>query len=458
MTIRTKLTLQFAGIFLPILILFSVFIYVFVSLYHQSDFRKILKNRANIVAHVYLDANRVSQETYRKILRQYNQTLPHEIVNVYNVRGKLVFQEGEGKMPIAPGMLQELRQGREVMQLIRNRQLVGIRYFDSNKRKQYLVIASSIDVDSQQQRRELRLILLVGCLVSFVIVLVAGWLFAQQALRPITKVVEEVKKISASDLHLRLSNADGQDELSNLALTFNQMLDRLERAFEMQKTFISNASHELRTPLTAIIGELEVALMKPRTAHEYERVLHATLVEARLLTQLSNGLLQIAQASFDISKIMLNKVRFDEIVYQASAEIQKRHRQAQIEINFENLPEDENKLFCLANEALLLIAIINVFENACKFSPAKGLISATIKITERELQLWIKDRGVGIKNEDLRHVFVPFFRAENVRDISGHGIGLPLAEKIIKLHQGTIQVHSAINVGTEVIISLPVTF
>lgn len=458
MTIRTKLTLQFTGIFSFILVLFSIFIYVFVALYQESDFQQNLKNRANIVAHVYLDANRVSQETYRKILRQYNQTLPYEIVNVFNEAGELVFQEGEGSLPINQLLISELQQGREIMQQIRGRQLVGVQYFDVKNQKQYLVIASSIDVNSRQQLRELRLILLIGCLVAVVIVLAAGWLFARQALRPITKVVQEVEKISASDLHLRLTDADGKDELSHLAHTFNKMLDRLEQAFAMQKTFISNASHELRTPLTAMMGELEVALMKSRTAHEYERVLQATLIEAQLLTRLSNGLLQIAQASFDISKIKLSKVRFDEVVYQASEEIKKRHRQANLEINFENLPEDETKLLCLANESLLLIAFINVFENACKFSPVQGLISATINITDKDLQLRVKDRGVGIKDEDIKHVFVPFFRADNVRDISGHGIGLPLAEKIIKLHQGYIQINSVLHVGTEVLISLPAAF
>ncbi|MDQ4140274.1 MAG: ATP-binding protein [Bacteroidota bacterium] len=458
MTIRTKLTLQFAGIFSFILILFSVFIYVFVALYQERDFQENLKNRANIVAHVYLDANQVSQETYRKILRQYNQALPNEIVNVYDAAGKLVFQEGDGNLPVDQTIISALQEGREVSQLVHGRQFVGIPYFDVKNKQQYLIVASSIDANSRQQLRELRIILTVGCLVAVVIVLAVGWAFARQALRPITKVVREVEKISASDLHLRLTDSDGKDELSHLAHTFNKMLDRLEQAFAMQKTFISNASHELRTPLTAMIGELEVALMKPRGPHEYERVLHATLDEAKLLTQLSNGLLQIAQASFDISKIDLKRVRFDEVVYLASEEVKKRHRQANIEINFENLPEDENKLFCMANESLLLIAFINVFENACKFSPNQQLISATISISRVQLQLRVQDRGVGIKNEDLQHVFVPFFRADNVRDISGHGIGLPLAEKIIKLHQGTIQVHSMINVGTEVIISLPTSF
>jgi signal transduction histidine kinase len=458
MTIRTKLTLQFAAIFSVILILFSVFIYVFVAWYHEKDFRAILQNRANIVAHVYLDANRVSQETYRRILRQYNKSLPYEIVKVYDTTGKLVFQEGEGNLPISLELINQVRQGKEVRPIIRDRHLVVVRYLDENTKKRYFILASSRDVNSQQQLRELRLILSVGCLVAILIVLVAGRLFAKQALLPITKVVQEVEKISASDLHLRLSAAEGTDELSHLAHTFNNMLNRLEQAFEMQKTFISNASHELRTPLTAMIGELEVALMKNRPEHEYERVLRATLDEARLLTRLSNGLLQIAQTSFDSSKIKLERVRFDEIIYQASEETKKRHGHAHIQINFENLPEDENKLICLANEPLLLIAVINVFENACKFSPADGIIAATIKLTGQELQLLVKDQGVGIKDEDLKHVFVPFFRAENVREISGHGIGLPLAGKIIKLHQGRIQVSSTLNIGTEVVITLPAVF
>ena len=207
----------------------------------------------------------------------------------------------------------------------------------------------------------------VGFCASMLIVLVAGWFFSKSVLNPITKIVSEVEKISASDLHLRLSGATGHDELSQLANTFNKMLDRLETAFEMQNTFVSSASHELRTPLTAMIGQLEVALMQKREPAEYHRTLESTLDDARMLARLSNGLLQIAQASTDISKITLKPIRFDDLIWLALEEAQKRHPNVKFELHFENFPEEEESLMLLGNESLLFIGFLNVFENAGKF-------------------------------------------------------------------------------------------
>jgi signal transduction histidine kinase len=123
-------------------------------------------------------------------------------------------------------------------------------------------------------------------------------------------------------------------------------------------------------------------------------------------------------------------------------------------LNFEQLPDDERRLVVKGNEALLLIALINVLENACKFSGGK-LVTASIQVQPAAIVFHVKDQGRGMRAKDLKNVFVPFWRGDNVRDISGHGIGLPLAEKIIKLHKGTIQINSQLNVGTEVTITMP---
>jgi signal transduction histidine kinase len=452
MKIRTRLTIQFTTIFAIILILFSLTVYFYTALTRRHAFYQELVNRANIVAHVYLDANQVSKATYRRTLRKFYQTLPKEIVQIYDSTGKMVFKEGQGKLGINPGLLEKIIRQRKMEWQEGSRQFTGILYQDLKGR--YVVVASSKDVITREKLDELRLILIFGFLGSLLIVVLAGWAFAKQALLPILKVVKEVEKISASDLHLRLSQADGADEVSHLALTFNKMLDRLETAFEMQNTFVSNASHELRTPLTAMIGELEVALMKPREKPEYERVLNSILDDARLLAKLSNGMLQIAHASFDIAKIKLVPIRFDEVVFQASVEARKRQPGTHIEINFEQEPDDEKRLVVKGNEALLLIALINVLENACKFSGGK-LVTASIHLQPAAIVFYVRDQGRGMQAKDLKNVFVPFWRGDNVRDISGHGIGLPLAEKIIKLHKGTIQIDSQLNVGTEVTIAIP---
>lgn len=454
MKIRTRLTLQFTSIFALILVLFSLTVYFYTSVTRSISFYESLANRANVVAHVYLDADKVSEATYRRTLQKYYQTLPYEVVQVYNAQQQLVFKEGAGKITILPAMLARIKQNQRLEWQEGQRQYTGLIYQDNSA--DYMVIASSIDVVTLEKLGDLRLILISGFLGSMLVVIIIGWFFSKQALRPISKVVAEVEKISASDLHLRLTQADGKDEVSHLAHTFNNMLDRLESAFEMESTFISNASHELRTPLTAIIGELEVALMKPRDAAEYKRVLHSVLDEARMLARLSNGMLQIAHASFDVSKIKLEPLRFDELVFQAAEEAKRRQPHAQIDIDFKQMPDDERKLTCRGNEPLLLIALLNIFENACKFSGEGQWVKGTITAKRNQIILQVKDQGRGMKPEDLKNVFVPFWRADNVRDISGHGIGLPLAERIIRLHKGDIRVDSQLAVGTEVTINLPV--
>ncbi|MGV3504354.1 MAG: sensor histidine kinase [Adhaeribacter sp.] len=452
MKIRTRLTIQFTTIFAFILLLFCLTVYFYTALTRRHSFYQELANRANIVAHVYLDADQVDKASYRRTLRKFYQTLPREIVQVYDWTGKMVFREGQGRLGVPESRLQAIRQLHRLEWKEGPRQYTGIVYQDL--KGQFLVVASSEDIITLEKLDDLRLILITGFLGSLLVVVLAGWAFAKQALQPILKVVKEVEKISASDLHLRLSQADGADEVSHLALTFNNMLDRLETAFDMQNTFVSNASHELRTPLTAMIGELEVALMKPRENAEYRRVLGSILDEATLLAKLSNGMLQIAHASFDISKIKLVPIRFDELVFQASAEARKRQPGSVIDLHFDQLPEDENRLVCKGNETLLLIALINVLENACKFSGGKK-VTATIHLNPGAIVLQVQDQGRGMQAKDLKNVFVPFWRADNVRDISGHGIGLPLAEKIIKVHRGSIRIESELHVGTKVNISIP---
>ncbi|MCJ8167495.1 ATP-binding protein [Pontibacter sp. E15-1] len=453
MTIRSKLTLQFAGIFAFILLLFSLVVYYFTSLYRQDDFYTRIRRRTTIVARHILEADEVGPKQRRLNQISYYQELPYEAIRIYRTDGELIFSKGEGDLGVTPALLAKISQKKMLQYDAHERQVVGVYYPDNQG--DFIVLASSVDAYSLRKLQHLKVILIVGFFGSMVVVVVAGWAFSQQAMLPIIKVLQEVEQISARDLSRRLSNDKGQDEVSELAQTFNNMLDRLELAFEMQSTFVSNASHELRTPLTAMIGELDVALMKPREPEEYQRVLQSTLEDARLLADLSNGLLQIAQASIDTSKITQTYLRFDELVWMARDQALKRRPDARIDIDFANFPDEEDRLVVRGNEALLLIAVLNVLENAVKFSPSGKVATGRIVVGKQDVALQVQDRGLGISEEDLKHVFVPFFRADNARNITGHGIGLPLAERILKLHSGSITVNSIINEGTEVIIRLP---
>lgn len=453
MKIKTKLTLQFSGIFTGILLIFSFSVYYFSSLYRTNDYYGRILNRAYATAHYVLDADTVSAQQHALDQRLYHQMLPREVVSVYNGQQELVFKDGDDQVLMTDQLFRQIQQNGEVRFMIKNRQIVGIRYF--HRGQHYVILASSIDQYNLNKLDHLRTLLIMGGIGALVIILICGRFFSRAALNPFLKVVSEVERINASDLHRRLTQDKGKDEVAQLAQTFNNLLDRLETAFEAQRTFVYSASHELRTPLTAIIGELEVALMKPRQPDEYERVLRSLLDDAKLLAQLSNGLLQMVQASTDSSNVPMETIRIDELVWQACAEARKRQPNMVLDVQFAHLPEDENELLIRGNDALLLIAIVNVLENAAKFSVGEMVISATIEVQDQQQIFRVRDKGIGMTPEDVRKVFVPFFRAENVRDISGHGIGLPLAEKIIKLHKGSIAVNSQLNQGTEVAITFP---
>ncbi|QIL77558.1 sensor histidine kinase [Hymenobacter sp. HDW8] len=465
MTIRTRLALQFAAILAVTLLVFSLVIYFFTYQSRQEFFTANLLARTRVVAHVYLDGtnrtNAASRASYRRYLRQFYRTLPEEEARVYDSQNKVVFREGQVQPESVPlELLQAVRLNRKPVVLEKDfRQTIGVLYHDA-QRGDFVVVASSLDTDSQQKLSSLKRILLGGFLASLTIVGIGGWFFARQALRPMQRIVQEVDTITASDLHRRLSQADGQDEVSHLAQRFNSLLDRLETAFAGQRTFVRDASHELRTPLAALMGELEVALLQERTPEEYRRTLRSTLDAARLLSNLTNGLLQIARASDDPSQITLGLVRLEELLLQAHEEMQRRQPTCRIDLAFhENGKANHGTPFEVhGNEALLLAAVLNVLENACKFSRGSNKpIIATLSTNDDQVVLEVLDYGLGMNEADRQQVFVPFFRAETVRNVPGHGIGLPLTAKIMSLHGGSVQVDSELNIGTRVRLDWPVS-
>nr|WP_262895148.1 HAMP domain-containing sensor histidine kinase [Hymenobacter jeongseonensis] len=298
----------------------------------------------------------------------------------------------------------------------------------------------------------------VGLLTALVVVGIGNWVFAGRALRPLRRMVQEVDGITATDLSQRLTQAAGSnDEIGRLAQRFNRLLDRLQSAFAGQRTFVRDASHELRTPLTALIGELEVALLQAeRSPAEYRRVLQCTLDSSRQLNELTNGLLQIARASDDPSQVPMAKVRLDELLLQAHEQLLRRHPTCRVDLDFGEA-DDSGAYVVRGNEALLLSAMLNVLDNACKFSAGNnGTVTATLARTGATLTLLVADEGPGLSGADLQQVFVPFFRAASARAVPGHGIGLPLAARIMALHGGVIRVESEVGQGTQVWLEWPV--
>jgi signal transduction histidine kinase len=274
-------------------------------------------------------------------------------------------------------------------------------------------------------------------------------------LQPISKVIHEVDDISATSLHRRVNAGNGKDEMSKLSSTFNNMLERLEQAFTTQKQFISNASHEIRNPLTAILGQIDVALLNERSANEYIKVLQSVREDITNLKTVANRLLLLAQASMEDVEKRFTTLRLDQLLWDSRAELQKLHPEYQISIEMDSSIDDESRLNVNGDEQLLKAAIINVLDNGCKYS-VNNRVSVLLKSSAGKTMLEFKDHGIGIPEEDLPHLFEPFYRGKNTDSYKGNGIGLSLVYRIVKSHFGDIRIQSQINAGTIITIFLPI--
>lgn len=440
MKVKNRLLLQFTFMFAVLLAIVLLGIFVLVEKNRKDNFYAKLDDRALIVGELYLAQDNMSPEDYKKVKEIYPRTLSHEITRIYNDKFEPVFIK-EDTVRWSKTIIQQVIEKKKIHFTEGKEQVVGLYYIDNSGN--FVVIASAIDDSGYQSMRRLAYIMLFSFLVSLGITFLLGRLFASLAVRPILKITNDLKIIRSTSLNRRLTlTPHKKDEINQLSNTINNLLEHLEQSFNDQQAFITNASHELRTPLTNILGKAEVTLKNDREKEEYKKALEGIIAEAEKLNALISSLLELSQASIDSTEVQ--KVRLDELLWEVVDEWD--NTTGLVKVTYD-LPEDIERYTIQGNRRLLFIAISNILKNAIKFSGNKE-VSCVIFCDEKGTQISIRDRGIGIDNKELQNIFRPFYRAPNAFKLPGSGIGLSLAEKIIRLHNGKIEVTSILHEGT----------
>jgi signal transduction histidine kinase len=453
MTIRLKLTLLFSGLFALLLLGFSLAVYLFNTTQREEAYYKRLKQLAITKTNLLLGA-KVNPAVLQLIYKNSLSTLPQEEVAIYDTSYHILYHDAMDidKVKETMGMLDSIARLGEIHFYVEDLQAIGFSYHFQGKT--YVITAAAKDDYGLSKLGTLRVALAIGFLLAVLVTLLAGIFFSRKALRPVADMVGKVSEIGASRLDLRIDPGNGKDEMAELALTFNQMLDRLENSFNAQKQFVSNISHELRTPLAAIITELEVTAINERSPQEYKEKNGVILEEARKLSRLSTDLLDLAKASYDASGITFRVVRLDEVLLDARQVILRANPAYSVDLQFGTDIEEGEPIAIRSNEYLLKVAFANLIENACKFS-ADQQCHVTIDLHDQRPEVTFKDNGIGIPAMDLPYIFTPFYRGENKKWAPGNGIGLSLTARIIQLHNGTLEVRSKTGQGTTFVIRLP---
>lgn len=446
MKIQTQTALLFTVLTALLILFISFTTFYFISRFASNDFLKRLELRVRVAAKLRFEQNKLSTVTYQELRQEYLEVLPKE--KEYLLTWDSVTNTIEPKLSNLPQSFYYNiieAEGKTIYIEKDKVHYAGILYHDDGK--SYLVIKSAVNEYANRLLGTLLQAKIATFIVGVVLVFTVGIFFSRKTFQPLRQLISKVQDISAHNLHLRLELKKGKDEMTELAHTFNTMLDRLQTAFETQNNFVSNASHELRTPLTTIMGEADIALKKARTNEEYRQTLQIILNEAGKLDHLTSSLLALAQSGFDGKKQRRTIVRMDELVCEVKGAIDELHPDNHVQLHFGELPPSEQQVSVEGNYHLLKLAITNIVVNACKYSNDRP-VQLSLQIVKGKINIRIVDEGIGIPASELKYVFDPFYRASNTDRFEGHGVGLPLARNIIRLHNGELLIKSEENKGT----------
>jgi len=288
---------------------------------------------------------------------------------------------------------------------------------------------------SASEMMNLRILLVLTWIFALIVIYFLSKWLSKQLMRPVSRMADKAGEISATNLHLRLSESAHADEMAVLAASFNQMLDRLENAFDGQREFVSNIAHELRTPLSAIIGELQLVLEEKDLSQDLRISLESMLNDARKLSRLSTGLMDMAKASYETHQISLKHCRLDELIMEARKEVLRNHPEYQVHFTMDDHLDEEDYITVRGNIYLLTVAFANIIDNACKFSPDHRVeIFLTYDSAAMGPVISFTDQGPGIPANEQQNIFQPFYRGSNKTASEGSGIGLSLVQRIVSLH------------------------
>ena len=455
MQIRTRLTLQFLLSGGAIMVIVSIAIFYASVGFRHDDFYNRLRDKARNTAKLFLVVHEMDVTLVNSIQNENPVKFHNERIIILSPGNDTIYSTDPNKeIKLRKEILDQVRSGVEVDYMQDSYEVLGTLYKAGSD--QYVVMAAATDLEGSIYLSKLRIILIIVCFISLVLFFITGWLYSGRALKPISDVVKKVEEITITSLDLRIYEGNGTDEIGRLAHTFNNMLERLETAFAVQKVFIANASHELRTPLTSINGQLEVLMMKERSTLEYKNALGSVLDDIRSLIDLSNRLLLIARTSAEGPVNFSQEVRIDEILWQVREEMLRFNTNYQINISIDPSLTDFDQMMIAGDESLLKVAVSNIIDNACKYSEDHKVL-VKLQYIENQIGVIFEDRGIGISREDMSRIYEPFYRGKNALTLKGTGIGLPLVNQIIKNHNGQLKITSEINVGTIVTVLFPVS-
>lgn len=294
---------------------------------------------------------------------------------------------------------------------------------------------------------------LAASVFAVAVAALAGWFMSKRVTGPVLALERATRQMEQGDLRARVElEEERQEEFLSLANSFNGMAAQVERTVSTLREFVADAAHELHTPLTALQANIELA-RNEKDAASHTHYLSRALEQSRRLEDLVQSLLDLSRIEAAESQWSLEPVNLVQVGREIGEQFASRAEQAD---RLFSMVISKDELPVLGNETQLKQAILNLLENALKFTPQNGSISLTLEQVDDEARLTIRDTGIGIPPEDLPHLFERFHRGRNTSEYEGNGLGLAIVKAIVTGHGGNVTIESQPGEGTQVRVSTPV--
>lgn len=439
MNLKVKFALLFS--LLVSIILFSsvLVIYFLYSDTRREDFNKRLWAEALQNYRVFYHVDTLDKQLLREIDRNSPANLVELQTIIMDVSYKQLFCYPDTlHHKIDKSILMKIRWAGEEGFYFRKgrREYVGV-YMAEHGHNSYVITSA---VDRYGLRKMDRLRLIIGFVVFGGILLTAlgAFIFVKQVMKPLDRLKAQMQRITANNLRERVQVGKGYAELEQIAESFNAMLDRLEKGFELQKSFVHHASHELRTPLASMLAQTEAALNRELNSAEARQVLVSLKEDQHALIELTNSLLLLSQYESVNYSSSWQWVRLDEILYDTISMTTQVFSDCNISVDFAAIPDNEMDLAIKGNEALLRSALRNLIKNAYLYS-GDHTLSIIIEGGKDEVCLHLDNGGELLTQAEQERLFIPFFRGGNAMRAKGFGLGLLIVRRIVNLHKGAIE-------------------
>ena len=457
-SVRIRLTLWYAGVLALSLIAFALVIYYAAgNIFHERQ-DESLRSTAQTVASAYVEEmGEVHSPVKAGEVVLAELTFPNRYVQLADANGHRIASSANlaGSTIAVPASALAQARGQNFSHATVDGLRVAVVPLSADGTLAFAEVAEPLSV-IESGLRELRWDLFFGVPLVLLLASAGGYFLARKSLAPIASMNSQTQRISAENLSSRLDVTNSRDELGNLAITINDLLARFESSFTAQQRFIADASHELRTPLAVLRGETEVALGKTRTVGEYQQSLSLIQEEAERLSRIVEDLFMLARQPVN-TRAALNseEISLNEAVRDCARAARVLAQRKGVRLKLES---DPPSIALNGDEELIKRMILNLLDNAVKYTPPGGEISLALARQNGNAEIVVRDNGIGIPETDQARVFDRFYRVDKARAraLGGAGLGLSIAQWIVEAHGGQIGVESSPGRGSTFTVSLPV--